>query len=144
MLMSIDSTSVNDRRNVVERDCRVFHLGLAVVNLITAFLYWWAWKDRSSFDVVLIPEYLNHIQAVLYLWSAVWYQRQETLGGHYTMAVHKIEVSASASELLAAIGWSVLVLFSTLQKPVLFIVQDDLLAPDIHTNFGSWLHSRRS
>jgi hypothetical protein len=76
-----------------------------VVNLVTAFLYWWAWHDRSPFDVVLIPEYLNHIQAVLYLWSALWYARQETIRGYYTMAVHYIELSASCVELCAAIGW---------------------------------------
>jgi hypothetical protein len=53
----------------------------------------------------LIPEYLNHVQAGLYLWSSLWYPKQDTLGGYYTMAIHRIELTASCTELLAAIGW---------------------------------------
>ncbi|CAF0866269.1 unnamed protein product [Rotaria sordida] len=64
-----------------------------------------AWRGRSWFDVVLIPEYLNHIQAGLYLWSSLWYSKQTTLGGYYTMAVHRIELAASCTEICAAIGW---------------------------------------
>jgi hypothetical protein len=62
-------------------------------------------RGRSWFDVVLIPEYLNHIQAGLYLWSALWYSKQDTLGGYYTIAVHRIELTASCIEVCAAIGW---------------------------------------
>ena len=53
----------------------------------------------------MIPEYLNINQAGLYLWTATWYSKQDTLGGYYTMAVHKIELVASLIGLLAAIGW---------------------------------------
>lgn len=69
------------------------------------FLYCWAWHNRSLLDIVMIPEYLNLIQAVLYLWSATWYPKQDTLGGYYTLAIHKIELIASVIGLLAAIGW---------------------------------------
>jgi hypothetical protein len=79
--------------------------GLAVVNILVAFLYIIAWRGRSWLDIVLIPEYLNHIQAGLYLWSALWYSRQDTLGGYYTMAIHRIELTASCLEVCAAIGW---------------------------------------
>ncbi|CAF4004532.1 unnamed protein product [Adineta steineri] len=81
------------------------YIGLAVVNIIIAALYVWTWRDRSWFDVVLVPEYLNHIQAGLYLWSALWYSKQDTLGGYYTMTVHRIELSASCVELCTAVGW---------------------------------------
>ena len=83
----------------------VLFTGLAFVNLIIASLYWWAWRGRSSLDVIMIPEYLNHIQAALYIWSAFWYSKQDTIGGYYTMAVHYIEMTASFVELSAAIGW---------------------------------------
>ena len=53
----------------------------------------------------MIPEYLNIIQAMFYLWSATWYSKQETLGGYYTMAVHKIEFLAAILGVFAAIGW---------------------------------------
>jgi hypothetical protein len=82
-----------------------FSIGLAIVNIIMGFLYFWAWHDRSLFDIIMIPEYLNLIQAGIYLWSATWYSKQDTLGGYYTMAVHKIELAASVIGLFAAIGW---------------------------------------
>jgi hypothetical protein len=82
-----------------------FFLVLAIVNIFMGFLYCWAWRHRSPFDIIMIPEYLNLIQAGLYLWSATWYSKQDTIGGYYTMAVHKIELTASVIGLLAAIGW---------------------------------------
>jgi len=82
-----------------------FPTGLAIVNIIMGFLYFWAWHDRSLIDIIMIPEYVNLIQAGLYLWSATWYSKQDTLGGYYTMAVHKIELTASVIGLFAAIGW---------------------------------------
>ncbi|CAF3255669.1 unnamed protein product [Rotaria sp. Silwood2] len=50
---------------------------------------------------------MNHIQAGLYLWSALWHSKQTTLGGYYTMAVHKIELYASCIELCTAVGWMI-------------------------------------
>ena len=55
----------------------------------------------------MIPEYFNLIQSVLYLWTALWYSKQDTLGGYYTIAIHRIELIASIVGLLAAIGWLV-------------------------------------
>ena len=53
----------------------------------------------------MIPEYLNHVEAVLYIWSAVWYSREDTIFGYYTLAVHKIELAAAIVELVASFGW---------------------------------------
>jgi hypothetical protein len=53
----------------------------------------------------MIPEYLNHIEAGLYLWSANWYSKEDTLGGYYTLAVHRIEMAAAIVELFASFGW---------------------------------------
>jgi hypothetical protein len=82
-----------------------YYIGLGILHLLSAFLYWWAWRDRSWLDIIMIPEYLNHIEAGLYLWSAFWYSKQDTLGGYYTLAVHKIELTAAIIELFASFGW---------------------------------------
>ncbi|CAF1544902.1 unnamed protein product, partial [Didymodactylos carnosus] len=52
----------------------------------------------------MIPEYLNHIEAALYLWSAVWYIKEDTIDDYYTLAVHKIEIVAAFVELVASFG----------------------------------------
>ncbi|CAF1258055.1 unnamed protein product [Rotaria magnacalcarata] len=79
--------------------------GFAVVHIVSAFLYWWQWTGRSWLDVIMIPEYLNHIEAGLYLWSSLWYPKEDTMGGYYTLAVHKIELTAAIVELFASFGW---------------------------------------
>ena len=82
-----------------------FCQGFAVVHIISASLYLWSWRDRSWFDIVVFPEYLNHIEAGLYLWSAIWYSKQTTLGDFYTLSTHKIEMTAAVIELIASFGW---------------------------------------
>ena len=82
-----------------------YYIALGILHLVSAFLYWWTWRDRSSLDIIMIPEYLNHIAAALYLWSACWYSKQETFDSYYTLAVHKIEMTASSIELFASFGW---------------------------------------
>jgi hypothetical protein len=56
----------------------------------------------------MIPEYLNHIEAGLYIWSTSWYPRLDTLGGYYAMTIHKIETTAGFIDLLATFGWCVI------------------------------------
>jgi hypothetical protein len=53
----------------------------------------------------MIPEYLNHMESGLYLWSALWYFKEDTVGGYYTMGVHKIELTAATIDIVAAFGW---------------------------------------
>ena len=86
--------------------CRYF-LVFAVLHIVSAFFYWWAWHDRSWRDTILIPEYMNYLEAGLYLWSALWYRYEDTIGGYYTLAVHRIEMTAASVELIASFGWSV-------------------------------------
>ncbi|CAF3357385.1 unnamed protein product [Rotaria socialis] len=85
------------------------YIGLGVIHLVSATLYWWAWRDHRWNDVIMIPEYLNHIEAALYLWSAIWYVREETCGlygyGYYTTRIHIIETVAAFVELFASFGW---------------------------------------
>ncbi|CAF3921077.1 unnamed protein product [Adineta steineri] len=81
------------------------YLALAIIHLISASLYWWAWKDHRWNDLIMIPEYLNHIEAGLYLWGAIWYQYENGLYGDYTLALHKIETTAAFVELFASFGW---------------------------------------
>ncbi|CAF5121560.1 unnamed protein product, partial [Rotaria sp. Silwood1] len=33
---------------------------IGVIHVISATLYWWAWKDHRWNDVIMLPEYLNH------------------------------------------------------------------------------------
>jgi hypothetical protein len=39
------------------------------VHLINSLMFIWTWADKSYFDKVMIPEYLNVLGAVLYLTS---------------------------------------------------------------------------
>jgi hypothetical protein len=73
--------------------------------MLSATLYWWAWKDHRWNDVIMIPEYLNHIEAALYLWSAIWYAREDGYYGYYTTTLHQIETVAAFVELFASFGW---------------------------------------
>jgi hypothetical protein len=86
-------------------DISRYYIALGLIHLISASLYLWAWRDRSWFDIIMIPEYLNHLEAGLYLWSAFWYSKQDTLDGYYTLAIHKIELTAAIIELIASFGW---------------------------------------
>jgi hypothetical protein len=53
----------------------------------------------------MIPEYLNHIEAGFYLWSAIWYLKEDGNFGWYTLTVHKLETVAAFVELFASFGW---------------------------------------
>lgn len=83
----------------------VLFQGFGIVHALSAILYLVAWRDRSWMDIILIPEYLNQIEAVLYLWSAIWYSKQDTLGSYYTLAIHQIELAAATVEVVACFGW---------------------------------------
>ena len=62
--------------------------------------------DHRWNDVIMIPEYLNHIEAGLYLWSALWYPHENCdYFGYYTLTIHKIETVAAFVELFASFGW---------------------------------------
>lgn len=61
--------------------------------------------DHRWNDVIMIPEYLNHIEAALYLWSAVWYRYEDGYDGPMTMKIHIIEITAAFVELFASFGW---------------------------------------
>jgi hypothetical protein len=89
----------------INQNISQYYIILSILHLISASLYLWAWRDRSWFDIIMIPEYLNHIEAGLYLWSAFWYSKQDTPDGYYTLAVRKIEMTAAIIELFAAFGW---------------------------------------
>ncbi|CAF0872688.1 unnamed protein product [Rotaria sp. Silwood1] len=80
---------------------------IGVIHVISATLYWWAWKDHRWNDVIMLPEYLNHIEAALYLWTAIWYSKaaQEDYYDYYTSAIHIIETVAAFVELFASFGW---------------------------------------
>jgi len=102
---SFNETSIISKNLDQNPNINRYYIGLGILHLLSAFLYWWAWRDRSWLDIIMIPEYLNHIEAGLYLWSAFWYSKQNNLTGYYTLAVHKIELTAAIIELIASFGW---------------------------------------
>jgi len=53
----------------------------------------------------MIPEYLNHIEAGLYMWSAIWYTKETASNSYYTLSIHKLEMTAATVELVASFGW---------------------------------------
>eukprot|EP00742_Colponemidia_sp_Colp-10_P004885 GILJ01005218.1.p1 GENE.GILJ01005218.1~~GILJ01005218.1.p1 ORF type:complete len:296 (-),score=33.71 GILJ01005218.1:353-1240(-) len=81
------------------------YLGFAVLHVISAILYWWSWEGRSSLDIIMIPEYLNMLEAALYMWTAYLYPYQTDNHDWYTLTIHKIETAAAFVELFASIGW---------------------------------------
>ncbi|UJR16824.1 hypothetical protein I4U23_003723 [Adineta vaga] len=55
-----------------------FYIGLAMVHIISGFLYWWVWHDRSWLNIIMIPKYLNHLETSSFLWSAICYAKENT------------------------------------------------------------------
>jgi len=86
----------------------------AVVHLIDAFLYLWAWDDKGYLDPYCYPEYLNILGAGLYLWSACLYPLEFSSDDDVSnsptdsfYACRRIELSAAVVEIFASIGWIV-------------------------------------
>jgi hypothetical protein len=99
---------MNLENDEISNRCILPFSGFNIVHLISAFAYWWAWHDRSWRDIIMIPEYLNHIEAGLYIWSSSWYPKLDTLGGYYALSIHKIEMTAALVDLVANFGWYVI------------------------------------
>lgn len=58
-----------DGSEVKESERNHFYFQFGVVHLINAVMFMWTWTGKSFADKVMVPEYLNFIGAVLYLWS---------------------------------------------------------------------------
>ena len=58
---------------IAEEDKDKLYFQFAVIHAINAFMFIWSWEDRSYFDKVMIPEYLNVLGAGLYLWSRYYF-----------------------------------------------------------------------
>jgi len=95
------------------------YVWLGVVHLINAQQYAWvALQDHRWNEMWLVPDYLNIIGSVLYMWSATLY-KDEALneydrGGHKFgqfnesyYVIRNLELAASIIEVFAAIGWVV-------------------------------------
>jgi hypothetical protein len=96
-----------------------FFLAAAIIHIINAFQYFIVWplnfnpatgKRWSIFAWVQIPEYLNIIEATLYLATACLYPKETAFGltaylDSTTRNVVKIELAAALIELLACFMW---------------------------------------
>jgi len=94
--------------NVPLSDINNFYLGLGVLHLCSAVLYLWSWKYFSWIHIIMIPEYLNMVEASLYITSASMYNDENPY--YYTtdlvtLNVHRIELTAALVEFFASIGW---------------------------------------
>eukprot|EP01087_Luapelamoeba_hula_P011171 TRINITY_DN3006_c0_g1_i1.p1 TRINITY_DN3006_c0_g1~~TRINITY_DN3006_c0_g1_i1.p1 ORF type:complete len:354 (+),score=60.98 TRINITY_DN3006_c0_g1_i1:70-1131(+) len=83
------------------------YLGFDCIHLISAFMYMWAWKYFSYVHIIMIPEYLNVVEACLYIGSATLYPKEDTdtYADKYTNRVHNIETAAAVISCVASFGW---------------------------------------
>jgi hypothetical protein len=83
----------------------------AIVHFVNAFMFAWAWDEKSWTDFEMYPEYLNIIGASLYLWSSTLYgsirytnDDASAFTDEYYVCRY-IELAAAIVELFAAFGW---------------------------------------
>ena len=83
----------------------------AVIHLGNAAQFAWSWDEKSFLDFELFPEYINVIEAMLYVFSSTLYGRLYTSNDDqagYTPEYYvcrRLEMIASALEVFASVGW---------------------------------------
>jgi hypothetical protein len=77
--------------NSAKRNDYYFKFG--IVHLINACMFVWTWEGKSYTDKVVIPEYLNVLGAVLYLWSRLYINMKYVLAYVYS-SVNNITLCA--------------------------------------------------
>eukprot|EP00299_Pterocystis_sp_00344_P010950 c5027_g1_i1.p1 GENE.c5027_g1_i1~~c5027_g1_i1.p1 ORF type:complete len:290 (+),score=34.58 c5027_g1_i1:39-872(+) len=81
------------------------------VHLVNAFQFLFAWMQVGipAMSTVCIPEYLNMLEALLYIYSAFNYPSVSNLeyDDPRIIHIHHIELSAAIIEIFAAIGWCI-------------------------------------
>jgi len=101
-----------------------FYIAAAVVHVVNALMYIWVWRCEGYpfLHRIMIPEFLNVIEASLYMVTAMMYSHERydnnvsstdvqdtipTVGDDPVLRdVQRIEMVASCVELLAACGWA--------------------------------------
>jgi len=81
--------------------------------MIDATLFAFSWVDRSFFDAIIIPDYLNIICSVLWLWSATTYNDYYISTSVDNVGLtddfflsRKLELAATTIEMVACFGKS--------------------------------------
>lgn len=117
-----------------------FYVIAAVVHVVNAFMYIWVWKNEGYplCHKIMIPEFLNILEASLYMCTAMMYGHERYDGDQNDAAtdpvlrdVQKIEMAASCVELLAACGWATTWYMTYPRQPGRGWTLDD---PDIWAN----------
>ena len=72
---------------------------MGVLHLVSALLYAYSWKEFSFIHIIMIPEYMNMIEASLYITSASMYNEENAY--YYTtdpvtLDVHYIEMTGTS------------------------------------------------
>ena len=79
----------------------------AVVHLINAAQFAWSWDEKGFLDWELFPEYINTLEAVLYVFSSTLYGHLYTSTGYSPefYVCRRLEMVASLLEVVASVGW---------------------------------------
>lgn len=83
----------------------------AVIHLVNAAQFAWSWDEKDFLDFELFPEYINVIEAMLYVFSSTLYGHLYTSNDEqagYTPQYYvcrRLELIASALEVFASVGW---------------------------------------
>jgi hypothetical protein len=80
------------------------------VHLFSAVLYVWAWRGIPWLHIIMIPEFFNITEAVLYIASSFYYSKQDTESDtpyldEYTTLSHNLETAAAVISCAASFGW---------------------------------------
>ncbi len=100
-----------DLSSISEAESNLIYIIFACIHLFNAFQYAWAWDEKKWYNIELVPEYLNILEASLYLWSAFLYPNiyiSDDDNSGYTHSFNvsrRLELSASIIDVFASIGW---------------------------------------
>lgn len=111
---------VSDPYTIAMKNVNTLFVIAASIYMINALQFFTVWPGLVNqktgekyriWDYVMIPEYLNIVEASLYLYTATQYSSEIITGsGRYldpvTMLGHKLETGASFIELFATFGWT--------------------------------------
>jgi len=101
------------------KDVNRAYLGSAIIHLFNSLQYvhmWFRLKDPRTKkfynlgNAVLVPEFFNVLEAMLYIVSASYYFQYQVTGANAfldpnTLMVQKLEMAASTFALVASLGW---------------------------------------
>jgi hypothetical protein len=115
----------------------------AVIHLLNAAQFAWSWDEKEFLDWELYPEYINTLEAMLYVFSSTLYGRLYTSTGFSPefYVCRRLEMVASVLEVGASIGWVMVWYKMFVEKFNTHLLGVpgrglSLLDPDFHANWS--------